>query len=256
MKQEKLDVARVFERVLDVYRDQFGLFVPAALVIFVPIAIVTGPLVALGPAGVPLGILLGIVATICFHGMVIEAVRDILDGRRDHTIGSLFRSVAPVFGPLVGAGILAGLGIGLGILLLIVPGLILLTIWAVVAPVVVVERPGVFPAFGRSRELVRGHGWQVFGVVVVLILLQIVLEGVVQRLAALATGSFVGLSIADLLVSVFVAPISALATAIVYFELRRLRGEPELAGATQPPGVPQAQPAPAQPPPGPTPPTA
>ena len=38
--------------------------------------------------------------------------------------------------------------------LLIVPGLILLTIWAVIAPVIVVERSGVIDAFRRSRELV------------------------------------------------------------------------------------------------------
>ena len=34
-------------------------------------------------------------------------------------------------------------------------------------PVVVLEKPGVFAAFGRSRELVRGHGWPVFGTLVV-----------------------------------------------------------------------------------------
>ena len=45
---------------------------------------------------------------------------------------------------------------------MIVPGLILITIWAVVAPSIVVEDKGVFEAFGRSRELVRGNGWKVF----------------------------------------------------------------------------------------------
>ncbi|HVD39366.1 MAG TPA: hypothetical protein VNC15_11090 [Solirubrobacterales bacterium] len=42
---------------------------------------------------------------------------------------------------------------------------LLLTMWAVLLPVVVVERPGVFDAFGRSRQLVRGKGWKVFGII-------------------------------------------------------------------------------------------
>ena len=37
------------------------------------------------------------------------------------------------------------------------------------APVIVIERPGVFPAFARSRQLVQGNGWQVFSVIVVLL---------------------------------------------------------------------------------------
>ena len=56
----------------------------------------------------------------------------------------------------------------IGFILIIVPGLILITIWSVAAPVVVLENPGVFAALRRSRELVRGNGWQVFGVILVL----------------------------------------------------------------------------------------
>ena len=44
---------------------------------------------------------------------------------------------------LVFTGILAGIAIGIGFVLLIVPGLFLLTIWALVAPVIVIERKGV-----------------------------------------------------------------------------------------------------------------
>ena len=53
--------------------------------------------------------------------------------------------------PLLVAGLLAGICIALGFVLLIVPGLVLLTIWAVIAPVIVIERTGALEAFGRSR---------------------------------------------------------------------------------------------------------
>ena len=83
--------------------------------------------------------------------------------------------------PLLGLGIVAGIAIGIGFLLLIVPGLILMTIWSVAAPVLVLERAGVFASLGRSRELVRGNGWQVFGVIVAIFAIEIVLGDRDQR---------------------------------------------------------------------------
>jgi hypothetical protein len=218
---QKLDVARVFERIFAIYKDQFTLLVPAALVVFLPVALVGG-LVYSGTPG-PLEflvlIVLGAIAGFWFQGMVVEAARDILDGRRDHTVGTLMRSATPVIGPLAIAGILAGLGVGIGLLALIVPGLYLLTIWAVIAPVIVIERSGAIDAFGRSREIVRGHGWQVFGVIVVLFLLQFIVTAVIQAIANSVADSFVTYTVADLIVRLLIAPLSALAAAVLYFEL-------------------------------------
>jgi hypothetical protein len=260
---QKLDVPTVLQRVWETYRDQFALLVQAALIVFVPIAILNGLILTGGGIGLALiAGAIGIIGTFWFQGMVVEAARDMLDGRRDHTVGSLFSSVTPVVGPLIGAGILAGIAIGIGFILIIVPGLFLLTIWAVLAPVIVIERAGIFDAFGRSRALVRGHGWQVFGVIVVLFLLQIVLGAIVQTLLLAISDSFVGYTIADLIVRVLVGPLSALAAAIMYFELKRLHGEAVLgqeavtapapsspAVPTQPAaGAPSPQPGPEAPP--------
>ena len=261
---QKLDVARIFERIFEIYREQFTLLIPAALVIFVPVAIISG-LVYAGSTGVIGALIVAAVSTIgtyWFQGMVVEAARDILDGRRDHTIGSLVQSAMPVIGPLLVAGILAGIGIAIGLILLIVPGLFLLTIWAVIAPVIVIERLGALESFGRSRELVRGHGWQVFGVIVVIFLVEFIVGAVLQAIANSVVDSFVGYTVADLIVRLLVAPLAALAAAVLFFELKALRGEPVLgtgAGgqvttAEQPPGGPAPTPAePAAPPPPPAP---
>ena len=224
---EKLDVGRVLSRTFGMYRDQFTLLIPAALVLFVPVGLINGFLYSEG--GVLLSLAasaLAVVATFWYQGMVVEAARDILDGRRDQTIGSLFSSVTPVLGALIGAGILAGIGIAIGFVLLIVPGLFLLTIWAVLAPVIVLERTGVFPAFGRSRALVKGHGWQVFGVLVVLFLLFFVIRILVSAIIGGIADSFAGFAIADIVVNLLTVPISALAASVIYFELKRLHGEP------------------------------
>ena len=56
------------------------------------------------------------------------------------------------------AAILAGLGIVLGLILLIVPGLVLLTWWAVIIPVVVLENSSAGEAFTpqpRARPRLR-----------------------------------------------------------------------------------------------------
>jgi hypothetical protein len=256
---EKLDVGTVLQRVVDVYRSQFGLLIPAALIVFVPVAVLNG-LIATG-GGVLAALVaaaLGIVGTYWFQGMVVEATEDILDGRRDHTLGSLFASVTPVLLPLIGAGILAGIGVAIGFILIIVPGLFLLTIWAVVAPSIVAERKGVFEAFGRSRELVKGHGWQVFGVIVVLFLLQLVVGGIIQAIFRSASDSFASFAIADLVVRVLIGPLAALAAAVMFFELKRLHGESVAApGAAAPapaPGTPDTPPAPAGTPGAPPPP--
>jgi hypothetical protein len=256
----KLDTARVFERIFEIYRDQFTLLIPAALVVFVPVAVINGIVYAgdVSIFGVVIVAAVATIATYWFQGMVVEAARDILDGRRDHTIGSLVQSATPVIGPLIGAGILAGLAIGIG-LIIIVPGLYLLTIWAVIAPVIVIERTGAIEAFGRSRELVRGYGWQVFGVILVIFLLTVILGLVIQSLANSASDSFAGFAVADLLLRLLVAPISALAAAVLFFELKALRGEPVLGtgpgGEVTPDGGPAPTPAEPPPPPPPPPPT-
>jgi hypothetical protein len=250
----KLDTARVFERIFEIYRDQLTLLIPAALLVFVPVAIVSGIVYAgdVSILGVAIISAVATIATYWFQGMVVEAARDILDGRRDHTVGSLVQSVTPVIAPLVVAGILAGLGIGIGLILLIVPGLFLLTIWAVIAPVIVIERRGAIESFGRSRALVRGNGWQVFGVIVVLFLLQFIVSSVIQALANSVSDSFGAYAIADLLVRLLVAPLSALAAAVLFFELKALHGEPVLGtgdgGQVVPSGEPAGGSAPPPPP--------
>jgi hypothetical protein len=233
----KLDVARVFERIFRIYRDQFTLLIPAALLVFVPVAIINGIVYAgdVSLAGVLLILVIGTIASYWFQGMVVEAARDILDGRRDYEVSTLLRSAAPVIVPLFLAGVLAGLAFLIGFLLFVIPGLIVLTFFAVVAPVIVIERPGVIDAFRRSIELVRGTALQVFGVIVVLFLLQFIVGAVIQAIANDIADSFVGYAVADLLVRLLVAPLSALAAAVMYFELKSLHSEPVPAAPPAPP---------------------
>jgi hypothetical protein len=232
---DRLDVGGVIRRVFDIYVEQASVLLPASAVVFVITGIVSALLVAAAPGLAVVALLLSLVAGTLFTGMVVELVADIQDGRRDHSPGELLRSATPVLGQLILVGIVAGIGIVIGFFLIIVPGLILLTIWSVAAPVVVLERPGVFASLGRSRELVRGNGWQVFGVIFVLFFLVLFISSGIE-IAADAAGTAAAL-VARVVVGVLTGPFSALAAAVLYFELRRIAaagapvGGPEATGA-------------------------
>ena len=163
-KQARASASSI-NQVFSIYSAQAGVLLPVAFCLFLVVGIVDG-LLSTSFVLFPLSIAVSVIAATLYQGMVVSLVRDVQDGRRDSTAGDLVNQATPVIGPLIGAGLISGIGIGIGLILLIVPGLILLTIWAVIAPVIVVERSGVIDAFSRSRELVRGNGWEVFGVVV------------------------------------------------------------------------------------------
>jgi TRAP-type C4-dicarboxylate transport system permease large subunit len=111
----------------------------------------TGAAVLLGLVSV----LVSLVGTFWLQGALVFAVIDVRDGKIDATVGEVFERVRPQLGTLIVAGLLAGLGIAVGFVLLIVPGLILLTWWCLIVPVIVVEEKQVGESFTRSRELVR-----------------------------------------------------------------------------------------------------
>lgn len=230
---ERLDVGAVIRRVFDIYVDQAPVLLPASAVVFVITGIVTALLIASSAGLALVALLLSLIATTLFTGMVVELVADVQDGRRDHAPSQLLRAVTPVLGQLILVGIVAGVGIVVGFILIVVPGLILITIWSVAAPVVVLERPGVFAALGRSSELVRGNGWQVFGVIFVLFFLILIVSSAVE-LAADSAGTAAGL-VARVVIGVLTGPLSALAQAVLYFDLRGAHSsstmEPPITGA-------------------------
>jgi hypothetical protein len=205
----------VVSRIWEIYRDQFGVLIATAVILYALQFVIY--LVLSSALGIVLAVLF-FALSILYQGMVVELVQDVQDGRRDHSVGQLLRSVEPVFWPLVGVSLLFGIGVGIGFVLLIIPGLFLLVIWSVVAPVTVLERPGVFAAFGRSRELVRGNGWNVFGVIVLVFLIVVVIS-IAAGLIASGLGS-VGRALVQWAVNSALAPVTALSASVLYFALR------------------------------------
>ena len=251
---QKLDVGKVFSRIFELYTSQASVYLPAALILYLPLALVTGAVLT-GSGGLLVFLLLialGFVTGFIYQGLVVRSVQDLQDGQRDLSIGELFRSVIPVLGSLILVGIVGGIAEGIGFLLLIIPGVILVTIWAVVAPAIVIENRS-FDAFGRSYELTRGNFWQVLAVIVVLFVIQFIIQQIFRAIGGGISDSLVTYAIFTLIGSVIIAPLSALASAVMYFELVGQQRQQAVPAA---PGAPGTVPPPPAPPAAPPPPPA
>lgn len=178
-------------------------------------------------AAVTLGILgfaIAVIGTTWLQGAFVYAVRDARDGSFDSTLGDVFARVSPAVIPLLVAGLLAGLGIAIGFVLLVIPGLFLLTIWAVIGPVIVVEGTGALDSFGRSRSLVRGYGWTVLAIVLVTGLLSAIASGILRAVFSFLP-RFFEILVGGTIAQAVVAPLMAIAIAITYFRLREAHGD-------------------------------
>jgi hypothetical protein len=212
MRKNRLDTASIFEQIFSTYRRQAGVLLPAAAVLYVvPSALGLSDSVT----AQALSLAATIIAGVWYQGMV-----------RDLSIAGLFRSVSPVLAPLLWTAILVGLGVFAGFLAFIIPGLVLFTWWAVAAPVVVIEDRSATQAMGRSRELVRGHGWQVFSVVIVALLIVVIVDIALASGAAAISDTRVAFAISSLVAGILTAPMFALTSAVLYLELLRHKGEP------------------------------
>jgi hypothetical protein len=131
---------------------------------------------------------------------------------------------------LIASGVLAGLGIALGLLLLIIPGLFLLTRWFLIAPVIVLEGRSAGESFGRSWELVRGHGWDAFGLILLTLVAAAIGGGVLSALVRVVLAPlpdfFAGWA-ASIVVNSLIAPFVALSWTLAYYRLADRPAEQE-----------------------------
>lgn len=216
--RREIEIGRVIRESFEIYKHNAAPLIGVALVVFLVIGIVEGLLADAGGAIAQLlATAINLAGIALYTGFVVKLVEDVRDGRRDFTVGQLFSSASQHVGTLIINGVLLGLAVILGLVLLIVPGLILLTIWAVCSPAIVAEDRGPIEAFGRSRELVDGQGMSVFGTILVAFLIQIAVGIIAAAIGiGLGTGALIALSI---IASTLTAPVSALVASTLFFDL-------------------------------------
>jgi hypothetical protein len=213
------------------YKRFIGRFFLTALVLFAALDLLSALADQAASDGWTSGLFWGLVAAIVsivgyfwVQAALVETVHDVRDGRADRTIGETYRAVQPQLGTVILAGILAAIGITIGFILLIVPGLFLLTIWSMLIPVIVLERRSTGEAFTRSREVVRGHGWSVFGLVIVTFLLVAIASAVIRAVFA-PLPNFLDAWLGGLVAHSVTVPFAAAALTTAYFALTRGAGD-------------------------------
>ena len=227
----------VISEAWEIYKAHWRHLLTFSFVVYAVVALIAallGAVLDLWLAAI-LGALVSLIAFFWLQAALVKAVEDVRDGRADLSLSETFDQARQHLTAVLVAGVLAALGIILGLVLLIVPGLLLLTWWAVIIPVVVLENRSAGESFSRSRELVRGHSWNVFGVIVLVVLLLIgvdIVLGIILSPLADWLESFLSQFISGTLT----APFTATVLTLLYFRLRAAKETP----ATPPPPPPPA----------------
>ena len=161
---------------------------------------------------------------------VVHTTVSSLNGQSSGT-GEAISTALRSFLPLFIVAILMSIGLTIGFILLIFPGLILLTVWAVVVPALVIDKAGIFGSFGRSADLTRGSRWQIFGLILIGYVILFVVGAILGFLSIGfgAAGAFspTGINVPAMLTGVVIdtamAIIGAVGVSVLYVQLRELK---------------------------------
>lgn len=216
---KRLEPGRVLAEAFSAYRDNLGPLLGSAVVVFGVFDFASTLLLETDFGLLMVLVLLNMAAQALYTAVVVKLVQGARKGTPENRMGSLLASIAPAIVPLFVFTFLYALGISLGFLLLVVPGLILMTIWSLGPPAIVVEGVGPIRAFRRSQDLVEEVGWSVF---IVIFVTSVIVVGVGLALGALGaeiSDGFVSAYVSDVVASALATPIAALALATMYFQL-------------------------------------
>lgn len=162
-------VAEVISEAAARYRANARTLLGVALLVAAPAAVLAGVFATRGAAGLATTFVIQVVlGGVVFAASVLIVAVDI-EGLGPASIGDAVKGVQTHLTRLLVVSLLFHLALVVGLALLI-PAFIVATFWLVAIPLGVIERRWL-DAFGRSAELVRGYGTQVFGIAVLVILL-------------------------------------------------------------------------------------
>lgn len=149
--------------------------------------------------------------------MVVYGVIQDLRGQSFSIQGCIQTALSRLM-PLLGIAICVGLATFIGGILLVVPGLIVATIYYVAQPACIAENRGVFDSMSRSSALSKGFRWKIFAVFLLVLLAAMIIGGIIGLIFGAAGPAAV--QIASLAVEIIVGAFSATLVGVVYYLLR------------------------------------
>ncbi len=212
----------VYVRTARTYWRRAGYLFLLGIAVFVPLGLLES--LANEASDIDLSEISGLGGTALVAGFVVQAITSLIGevfyagavalalARGEESEPPSLRTVARklAYWKLIAVDIVFGLLVVAGLLLLVVPGVIFFTWFALAGPVVELEGAGVKAAFARSRRLVRGHFWTVLLVLAPItvgseLLTEAVLEAVHLAIHPKLFGEWAGEAIANILLTPFYA---------------------------------------------------
>lgn len=175
MSRSKLSLGEVVREAAGAYRDYWRVLLVIALALFIPIGVLEALTADLHEAdsddglaiveAIVAGLGIGLTAMLgdVFFTGVVAAVVGMRRGGVRRELAELARHLPYL--TLIAVDLLFALAVAVGLVLLVVPGVVAFTWFALAPAVVEIEGAGVRGSFRRSRELVRGNFWRVLGLV-------------------------------------------------------------------------------------------
>jgi hypothetical protein len=168
-----------------------------------------------------LGVVLLTVLTNLGNAIILHAAFQDLRRRPVRLVESLKVGLSR-FLPLIGLVFVASFLFLLGMVLLIIPGLILYTMWFVAVQACVVERLGPWRSLRRSRELTKGFRWKVFALALPLFVVNAGSSRVIVLVLTALAGPIVGLT-GQLIWTGVTAAFTGIVFTVTYYDLRAIK---------------------------------
>jgi hypothetical protein len=240
---EPMSIGQILDRTFSIYKRNFVRFLAIVAVVTVPLRLaylggvlaLTGLSAQQGPEAFPFdaaavgvlvlgGLVLMLGNTLC-NAALLRGVSQTYLGS-SISVGEAYRKVLPKLLALIVAAFLVGLLTMIGFILLIVPGVIILLRFAVTVPAIVVEDVGATRGMGRSWRLAAGNTGKILGLFLCVALIGFIANTVFQGATRVLAhqcpeqARFFVSQLGSLVGDVFVMPISATATILLYYDLR------------------------------------
>ncbi|PRX44183.1 hypothetical protein B0I33_11261 [Prauserella shujinwangii] len=148
--------------------------------------------------------------------------------------GEAWAELRPRLLPLFGLTVVVTLIVMVGLILCILPGIWLWVLFGLATPALILERGSIGQSLGRSRLLVRGAWWRVFGVLLLAMVITTLIALVIGvpfsamggafSTAELSFGDMLIIRIGDAIAQTITVPFVALVTALLYID-QRMRKE-------------------------------
>ena len=246
MEDRNLDIGYVFEKTFAVIAERFVELVVLSLVLvgipnlilswisaqMVDQAISSGNGFAVfSPGYLIMSFLIGLLPLLLQAAVIHTTVEAMT--KRVSDFGSSLSVALGSFLPLIVLSIILSVSYFIGLMLLVVPGLILMTLWVVAVPCLVIERAGIIGSLGRSFELTEGQRWRIFALMVLAFIAMMIAGAIVGALSvgaatgAQSYGAVAGFSMWSGLLNAILAMaggvVGAVGVSVLYVHLRDLK---------------------------------